>query len=287
MRTRLLALTALLGAVALAGCGSDSSGTTSTRAAVTTATTTTATSATTGTGGGDRTSASAAQLVAEMKTALTAVKSYHVDGTGKDKDDGKLALSADIKAPGSANLTIALGDRRAQMIIIGDATYIKASKAFWSGVGGSDPRVMKLLVDRWIKAPSGATDSQSLLAQMLPAGLARCTAKDLSGITNGGAVTVDGQPAVALKGAGTRPGTSPGELDLAATGPALPLRVQQLGPDKPGGKPDKSCGDDPSEPDTTLSSDFRFSRFDEPVTIEAPANALDLSQAMSGSGGKA
>src|SRR5437764_268932 len=88
----------------------------------------------------------------------------------------------------------------------------------------------------------------------------------------------DVQSAVA-EDQGDRPGTNPGQLYVAASGPALPLRVLQTGPQKPGGSADPTCG---GGSDTTKSADVRLSNFDKDVKISAPPGALDLQKLAAG-----
>jgi hypothetical protein len=78
---------------------------------------------------------------------------------------------------------------------------------------------------------------------------------------------------------GDRPGTSPGRLYIAATGEPLPLRTIATGPERPGGKKDPRCD---SDTPTRAGDEVLFSRYDEPLDITAPPDALDLGKVGGG-----
>ena len=107
-----------------------------------------------------------------------------------------------------------------------------------------------------------------------------CLVKEAGTVTKAGARTVAGEQVVVLTDKGDKPGTSPGELYVPASGPALPTRVRQTGPEKAGGTPDPRCEDD--DGDNTNDSDVRLSDYDKPVDIEAPKGALDLEDLQQG-----
>jgi hypothetical protein len=159
------------------------------------------------------------------------------------------------------------------IIVAGRQAYIRANAAFWDDQAGRPgSRLTKLLADRWVKSP----DSGSLgsLEQVTPKNLAYCASRTTATTVAGGTRDFDGQKVVVLRDKGG-PGDAPGEVYVPAEGRALPLRVVQTGPKPPGGTTDPRCDDADS---TTTASDVRLSRFDEPVEIKPPANALDLSR---------
>jgi hypothetical protein len=75
---------------------------------------------------------------------------------------------------------------------------------------------------------------------------------------------------------GDLPVSTPGKLFVAADGPPLPLRLVLTGRKRPGGTPDRLCGETHISPSASTAGDLRFSRDNEPVTITAPAQALDV-----------
>ena len=248
--------------VLAAGCGGSSSSSTST-------------------GSGDQSSKAPGQILADMRSALAGVDSYHLDGSFTDKD-GETRLAGDVAAPGSLRLKLEQGGNTVSMVIVGSQTYLRANRGFWKAQAGvSQPKVLKLLSDRWVKVPeASAADVRKLIAEFTPKNLGHCLTAQVGTISKRGTATVDGRKTVVLVDKGDRPGTSPGELYVAATGPTLPLRLRQTGPDRPGGRKDPRCGD--SSDSTTKSGEVRFSRYGEPLHISPPPGALDLESLAQG-----
>ena len=234
-------------------------------------------------GGGDLASKPPKQILADMSAALAKVRSYHVEGTEEDRD-GRSVLAADVTAAGAAHITVRTAGTRLEILVAGGQNYMKADRAFWKRQGGTNgAKVAQVLGDRWVVAPPSAAGTFGPLVQRLsPRTLARCTSRNTGTPTKAGTRTVAGQRAIVIADKGDRPGGGPGELSIAATGRALPLRMTQTGPEAPGGKPDPEC--DPDGTSDTTASDVRFSRFDAPLRISAPANALDLGSLQRGSG---
>ena len=87
-----------------------------------------------------------------------------------------------------------------------------------------------------------------------------------------GAGTVGGRSAVIVVSDGSVPGSAPGKVYVAATGPAWPLRAVVTGPRRPGGS--GVC----AEQTTARTSDITISDFNQPVSVTAPAGALDLTR---------
>jgi hypothetical protein len=92
-------------------------------------------------------------------------------------------------------------------------------------------------------------------------------------------MTFEGHDVVVLVDKGDGSSNEPGELYIPTKGPALPMRVRQTGPRRPGGHVDPRCNDPTS---TTRSSDTRLSAFDEPLHITAPHGAVDLNTLFGG-----
>jgi len=224
---------------------------------------------------GDQSGRQPKQILDDMRGALADVDSYHLDGSFTDKD-GQTRLSGDVAAPGSLRLELDQGANTVSMVIVGSQTFLRANRSFWKAQGGvAQPKVLKLLSDRWVKVPqANAGDVRKLVAEFTPSNLGHCLTTQVGTISKRGTATVDGRETVVLVDKGDRPGTSPGELYVAASGPTLPLRLRQTGPDRPGGHQDPRCGE--SNDSTTKSGDVRFSRYGEKVRIAPPPGALDL-----------
>jgi hypothetical protein len=270
-----VALTAALLALTLglAACGGGDDGASKTAAAP---------AATTGSSEADK---PAQEILQDMAKALGQVRSYHVAGTQKGKD-GTMRLEGDVAADGRVNLTVDQQGSKIGLIVVGRDAYFKADADFWRKTAGpSGAALAKRLANRWVKSPSGADkDMRELVDSVNPKTLSYCATRNVGELTKNGTADVDGQQAIVLVDAGS-PGSSPGKIFIAAEGRPLPLRIQQTGPDQPGGgKPDPRCDDDDSDDDST-GSDVRLSDFDQAVDIVAPPDAIDLSQ-LGGGGQK-
>lgn len=206
------------------------------------------------------------------------MKSYHFVGETTD-EDGEASIEGDVDAAGNAAFTYDLGGREIEVRIVSTLAYMRGNRRFWTdsaGGGGGGPRAEKVadaLAGRWVKAPIAAFGVGDLLKELSPKQLSRCVGVGLGTLSDGGRDEVDGQEVDVLVDAGDEPGTTPGRLFTARSGPPLPLRVLQTGKRKPGGKVDEEC----DEPDSTsTASDLRLSKFDEPLEVQAPAGAIEL-----------
>ena len=223
---------------------------------------------------------SPARTLADVKTALRGVRSFHIDGVQLDAD-GRTRLAGDFTAAGSLRLHLAVGRSVADLVVVHDVTYVKANQAYWlsQGKGPAATKVAQLLAGRWAKLPAAAAGSfKDDLEQLSPKGLAECVSRGNGTLSSGGVQTLDGRRVRVLIDKGDKPGTNPGRLYVAADGKALPLREVQTGRQRPGGT-DTRCGDPKS---TTRQADVRISRYDLPVKITPPRGALDLDRLQSG-----
>ena len=80
-----------------------------------------------------------------------------------------------------------------------------------------------------------------------------------------------------IQDAGDIPGGTPRRIYVATHGDPLPLRLQQIGPKKPGGTPDATCRET-ADVDTTTHGELIMSHWNEGLKIEAPSDAVDPSQ---------
>ena len=234
-----------------------------------------------GCGGDDKkkTASGPQETLGAVAGALRDAESFHIEGTQTNRE-GETRLEGDV-TDGAIRVSMLHDGGSAEMIVIGsDDVYIRANAAFWEE-SEAPAQVRELLADRWAKIP--ADDEVTEVADHLqPAVLADCLDDDV-GTLSIREDTLDGEPVVVFADKGDKPGTAPGELYVSATDPQLPLRIRQTGPSKPGGPPpDPKCStdDDDDEDDggPTIRGDMRFSRWDEPVEIEAPEGALDLEE---------
>jgi hypothetical protein len=262
LSTMVLVAAALIGC----GCGGGSASQSSTSA----------TSANTGVPNGEA-GKPAGRILADVKAALSRVHSFHMQGTGVDLKTGPMSLTGDIVLPGRIRMAISQGDQTAAFILISTDAYLRGNTAFWAAHTHS-ARVVNLLANRWIQVPSAvaAADFGPFLAFTKRSTLAGCLIGRHGTLTVAG-TTIDGMhPVVILKDHGDTPGDSPGQAYIATTGPPLPLRAVQTGPSRPGGHPDRACGERSTRKDTTQSSNITLSGYNQPIQITAPPDALIL-----------
>jgi hypothetical protein len=226
-------------------------------------------------------SKSASAILGDAAAALGKVHSFHLQGAETEKG-GPVAITGDVALPGRVRLNLRQGAGAVDVVIVGKDAFIKANSEFWKSQAGA-AAVAGLLADKWVKAPPSATaEFGQFLAVTDPATIGHCLVASHHGtISKAGTDTVAGTPVVVLEDKGDAPGSSPGKLYVAASGPPLPLRVVETGPKKPGGKPDPQCKET-SVRSTTTASDLRLSDYDKTVTIEAPKGAMDLSKLAGG-----
>jgi hypothetical protein len=217
------------------------------------------------------------QIVADTAAALDHVRSFHLAGTGTDLRGGRQTVIGDFGIPGRLHLVLAQAGGSVEIILVGGSGYFKASRAFWIAQG-TPPSAAALLADRWVKLAATAPGISEFVAWTNPATIGHClVGKDLGTLSVAGHDTVAGQPVVVVADHGDLAGSTPERLYVTTTGPPLPLRVVQTGPQRSGGTPDRLCNETRRSPSTTQSGDLRISRYNEPVSITAPSGALDLS----------
>jgi hypothetical protein len=256
----------VLAAAALTGCGGGSASRSST------STTSANAAAPNGEAGKP-----AARILADMKAALSHVHSFHLQGAGVDSKTGPMFLTGDIVLPGRIRMAISQGDQTAGFILVGSDAYLRGNTAFWTAHTHSS-RVVNLLANRWIQVPSAvaAADFGQFLALSNRSTLAGCLIGRHGTLTVAGTTNDGSRPVVILEDHGDVPGDSPGEAYIAASGPPLPLRAIQTGPARPGGHPDRACGQRSTRTDTTQSSNISLSGYNQPIQITAPPNPLIL-----------
>jgi hypothetical protein len=165
--------------------------------------------------------------------------------------------------PITLNLTIATGrggqgqmsenGLSFQLVDLHQTVYIKGSPAFWRHFGGN--AAAQLFNGKWLKAP--ATGNFESFAELT--NLPTLFDKILSShgkLSKGATTTINGQKVVAINDTGEG-----GTLYVAATGQPYPVQITKTGSD--GGK-------------------MVFDHYNEPVTLTAPKNAIDISQLQNG-----
>jgi hypothetical protein len=252
-------------AVALSGCGRSSSSQSSQ-----------APSSSGSTASNGEVHKSATQVLADAAAALGQVHSFHLQGRGVDLRGVPERVDGDIQLPGRVLVHFYSGSQQVSLIAFYGTTYISANPAFWAAQH-LPARAMHLLANRWIVVRHGAPGVARFLSWADPATIGHCMIERHVGtVAVAGTSTYGGRPVVILRDLGDRPGSTPGELYVSASGPPLAVRAIQTGPSRAGGTPDRTCGEAPGQTDTTKSSDITISGYDQPVNIAAPSNAYNF-----------
>jgi hypothetical protein len=198
-------------------------------------------------------SKSPAQIVTAAQTAADSASTVHVAGAIVN---GGTPIELDMELVNGKGGKGRLSENGAsfELVEIGGYVYIKGSQAFYSHVAGAAGA--QLLEGKWLKASASGGTFASLTSLTNLRTLLDSTLTSHGALTKGATSTVEGQQAIAVKDA-TRGGT----LYVATSGTPYPLQIAKRG--SSGGK-------------------ITFNHWNEPVTLKAPANAVDLSQLESG-----
>jgi hypothetical protein len=140
-----------------------------------------------------------------------------------------------------------------ELIQLAGTVYIKGSPAFYRHIGGSG--AARLLEGKWLKAPTTSAEFASLGSLTDLRSLIEKALANHGTLAKGQLTTVNGQKAV-----GVSDTSKGGTLYVATTGPPYPIQVSETGAH--GGK-------------------ISFSHWNQPVTVRAPANAIDIAQLQS------
>lgn len=198
-------------------------------------------------------SKSPAAIVAQAKAAAAGAASAHV--AGAIVDQGKpIALDMQLVSGKGGKGRITLEGRSIDLIQVGRSVYINGSKAFYSHVAGA--AAAQLLQGKWLKASATASNFASL-ASLTNLGKLIDTALASHGtLALAGSKTVNGQQAV-----GVTDTSKGGTLYVATTGAPYPLELVKSGAS--GGR-------------------ITFDRWNQAVTLTAPAGAVNINQLQSG-----
>jgi hypothetical protein len=189
------------------------------------------------------------QILAATKKVSDAAKSVHVSGS---LVSGGTPISIDV------NLIAGKGGRGKlsqnglafELIEVANTVYIKGSSSFYRHIGGS--AAAQLLQGKWLKAPASSSGFASIGQLTNLRQLVDQTLADHGTLSKSGTKTVQGQKVVGVtdKGKG-------GTLYIAATGKPYPVQISRS---------------------ASGTGTITFDRWDEPITLAAPANAIDIAQ---------
>ncbi|HYM46448.1 MAG TPA: hypothetical protein VES65_09885 [Solirubrobacteraceae bacterium] len=202
-----------------------------------------------GSSGNGVASKSPTEILAAAKAAAESATAVHVAGT-LSSGGSPITLNMDLAAGSGGRGQLSESSLAFELIVVGDTVYIKGSPAFYSHFGGA--AAAQLFQGKWLKAPA-STGELATLASLTNLGKIFDQALASSGtLAKGATTTVDGQQVVEL-----RDTTKNGSLYVATTGKPYPVEIVKRGSE---------------------SGKITFSRWNQPVTLTAPSNAIDLSQ---------
>jgi hypothetical protein len=188
------------------------------------------------------------QIVSDATSAVASVNSVHV--SGKVLSGGQnVTLNLNLVNGKGGKGSMSQNGLGFQIVAVGSEVYIDGSSAFWTKFAGS--AAAQLLSGKWLKAP--ATGQLSSLATLTDVSkLFNQLLSSHGKLAKGKTATVQGQKVVAVNDT-----TNGGTLYVATIGKTYPIEISKTGSD--GGQ-------------------LVFDRFNQPVSLTAPANAIDISQ---------
>lgn len=213
------------------------------------------------------------QIATDVVAATRHLHSFRLAGTFTDPG-GTTRVTAAVAGPGRMSFSEQRASDSVQVIALGGVTYMKASRAYYAAQPKLTPAQVTTYANRWLKLSTASNPSFAAdLARNTDLNIKlRCWAERRRGLSVAGTGIVGRRDAVVVASDGSVPGSAPGRVYVAATGPAWPLRSVVTGPRKPGGS--GVC----VEPTISRTSDIAITDFNQPVPLAAPASALDLTR---------
>ena len=194
------------------------------------------------------TSKSPDEIVTAATNAVQTASSVHVSGAVLSSGQ-HVALDLNLVNGKGGKGSMSQNGLGFQIVAIGPEVYLNGSAAFWRTFGGS--AAAQLLSGKWLKAPATGqlsslatlTDVQKLFDQLL---------SSHGKLAKGKTTTIRGQQAI-----GVTDTTNGGTLYVATTGKSYPLQISKSG---------------------AQGGQITFDRFNQPVALTAPPNAVDISK---------
>lgn len=187
-------------------------------------------------------------ILAAASNAVGGVKSVHVSGSLLSGGT-PVTLDLTLVAGKGGGGQMAESGLSFKLVNINQVVYINGSDAFWRRIGGTS--AVQLFHGKWLRAPANGqfasvaslTNVQTLFNKLL---------SSHGTLAKGSISTVAGQKAVAVMDT-----TKGGTLYVATTGKPYPVQVSEKGSN--GGR-------------------IVFDRYNQSVSLTAPANAIDVSK---------
>jgi hypothetical protein len=193
-----------------------------------------------------------AEIVAAAQATADGASSVYISGTIVSTE-APVSLDMELLAGKGGRGRIAQSGLSFELIQVGETIYIDGSAAFYRHIGG--PAAAQLFQGKWLKAPAATGEFAPLVALTDQRRLMNSALATRGTLRNAGVTTVNGQKAVAVDDI-----SEGGTLYVAATGKPYPIEVV-----KDGGK----------------GGTVVFDRWNEPVTLVAPADAIDITKLQS------
>jgi hypothetical protein len=201
-----------------------------------------------GTSGNGVASKPAGTILSAAYSAVAQIKSAHMSGvvsSGKQS----IMLNLDVVSGHGGKGSMAANGLRFELVSLKSRTYFKGTDAFWKHFGGA--AAVTLFKNRWLVAPTGGkfkpfaqlTNIRELFRLLLHRGADKFIKTGLS--------MVDGQKVI---GVHDRLG---GTLYVATVGKPYPIEVEKSG---------------------SGGGHITFSDFNQPVSLEPPAGAINIAQ---------
>ena len=199
-------------------------------------------------------SKSPTEIIAAAKTAADGASTVHVSGSTVTGGT-PITLDLSLVAGKGGRGRIAENGLSFELIELERTLYIKGSSAFYKHFAGA--AAARLLQGKWLKAPATSSSFAGLSSLIeLHKLLATALASSDKALVSTGTRTVKGQAVVGVKD------TAQNEtIYVATTGQPYPVAATKSGTD--GGA-------------------IAFAAWDKPVTLTAPANAVDIEQLQHG-----
>jgi hypothetical protein len=194
-------------------------------------------------------SRSASEIFAASQAAATSASSVHVAGA-LSSNGTPLTLDLDLASGHGGRGKVSQGGLAFELLVLDNTVYIKGSPSFYSHFGGA--AAAQLFQGKWLRAPVSGGELASLASLTNFGKLIDQSLANHGALIKGPVTTVDGQSVIELRDA-----AHDGSLYVATSGHPYPVEVVKRG----------------SEPGR-----ITFSRWNEPVSLSAPAGAIDLSQ---------
>jgi len=192
-----------------------------------------------------------AQIVGGAKILADAAKSVAVSGMIRTATS-PITVSLLLLAGKGGRGLISENGISFQLIQIHGTVYIKGSPAFYSQIVGA--RAAQLLQGRWLKAPASSGALAPLASLTDLSKLADSTLPAHGPLRKGHRTSVNGQKVIGVTDTSTG-----GTLYVATTGPPYPVQIAM-----------------------GAGGNITFSRWNQPVSLFAPANAIDITALKSG-----